>query len=83
MNPFDRVLSDLYVGQKISTLAMGGELARLGVTHVLNLYTLYPGERGDFWYDQHLELPQEDDGSPRDPAQIQSGDHVLRNAPPR
>jgi protein-tyrosine phosphatase len=64
----DRILEDLYVGQKIDSESFRDELVRLGVTHVLNLF-----EPETIWEGNSLYLPQEDDGSPRVAAQVRCG----------
>lgn len=66
---FDFITDCLAVGQKIDTAEFAEALQSAGITHVLNLFA---GDRETFWSGPVCYLPQEDDGTPRNPEQVRA-----------
>lgn len=73
---FDFITLEIAVGQKIDSHEFAEALLAAGITHVLNLFA---GDQETFWTGPVLYIPQQDDGTPRDPEQIRA---ALRYALP-
>jgi hypothetical protein len=67
---YDKVLNNLFIGQKIDTQELHDALVKEGVTNVINLWS---GNPEPIWKGPVLTLNQEDDGTPRPIDQTRAG----------
>lgn len=73
---FNFITGSLAVGQKIDSQEFADALTSAGITHVLNLFA---GDEERVWRGPVRYVPQEDDGTPRTPEQVNAAIEYARD----